>query len=477
MDEQTSRKTSGVATVISQFTPRSVASLALAFLVVLIFYFLPTPEGLTFAGKMMISILLMGAILWIAEPIPLAITGLLIMIIQPLFGIREINDVFASFGNQAVFFLIGAFILATALEKHGIHRRIALRFLSFFGNNPKSFTFGIMASCAFLSFLMPEHGVAAFFLPIATSILIATKIIPRQSNFGKVSMLSIAYGCSIGSLGTLIGGARNPLTIEILAEQGITVTFFDWMVIAMPVVFLCLPVVWFILQFVFPIEPVDITWAKHAIDEQVQETGKLRQQGILVVAIFLMTVSLWVFFSHVIGLAVIALLGCILLFVTRTISWKDVEQHLPWGIILLYGGAITLGVGMSQTGAGAWIAQLVVNTVGDHALLVIFVLILVTVLLTNTMSNIGAVAILLPIAFGIATELPGISPLFGSMIVALSGGLAFMLVIATPGNAITYSSGYFSTRDLLKAGSLANAVCIAIIFVVAWLYWGGVLHI
>jgi len=462
---------------LPQLTPRSMASLAIALLVLVLFYLLPTPAGLTFAGKMMIAILIMGAILWITEPIPLAITGLLIMIIQPLFGVRAINDVFASFGNQAVFFLIGAFILASGLEKHGIHRRIALRFLRFFGKNARSFTFGIMASCAFLSFIMPEHGVAAFLLPIVTTILIASKVIPRQSNFGKVSMLSVAYGCSIGSLGTLIGGARNPLTVEILAEQGYTVTFFDWMVIAMPVVFISLPLVWFILQLVFPIEPLDISKARDTIDTQVKEVGTLSHQGILVTVIFLFTIVLWVFFSHVIGLAIIALLGSILLFVTRSISWKDVEQHLPWGIILLYGGAVTLGVGMSETGAGAWIAQLVINTVGEHALLVIFVLILITILLTNTMSNIGAVAILLPIGFAIATEIPTISPVLASMVVALSGGLAFMLVIATPGNAITYSSGYYSTRDLFKAGSLANALCIVILFAVAWFYWQGVLQI
>ena len=459
------------------FTLRNTSFLALAFFVIFFFYILPTPDGLTYSGKMMIGILIMGAILWITEPIPLPITGILIMIIQPLLGVQTISAVFSSFGNQAVFFLIGAFMLATAIEKYGIHKRIALRFLSYFGKNPRSFTFGIMVSCAFLSFIMPEHGVAAFFLPIATTILIATKVIPKQSNFGKISMLSVAYGCSIGSLGTLIGGARNPLTIEILSEAGYNVSFFEWMLYAMPVVLICLPLVWLVLQFVFPIELKDITNAKKAIDEQVKTQGKIMKKETLVISIFLLTILLWVFFSEMLGLAVIALLGSILLFITKSISWEDVEQHLPWGIILLYGGAITLGVGMNATGAGEWIANLLISTVGGNGLLVIFVLIIVTVLLTNFMSNIGAVAILLPIAFAIATEIPGVSPVLASMVVALSGGLAFMLVIATPGNAITYSSGYYSTRDLLKSGSLANILCIVIIFIVAIVYWQGILQI
>ena len=245
-------------------------SLFIAFLILFLFYIIPyTPEGLTVDGKMMIGIMLTAAFLWITEPIPLAATGLLIMILQPLLGIIPAKNVFSSFGNEAVFFLIGAFIIAAAIEKHAIHKRIALRFLSFFENSPKSFTFGIMISCALLSFIMPEHGVAALFLPIISSILFTMKIIPKQSNFGIVSMLSVAYGCSIGSLGTLVGGARNPLTVAFLSEQGITVTFLDWMIYSIPVVAVSIPIVWIILQLNFPIEIDDISLAKQEICNQI----------------------------------------------------------------------------------------------------------------------------------------------------------------------------------------------------------------
>jgi len=458
---------------------RDISLIIVAFLVVAIFYFLPSQEGLSHSGQVMIGILIMGAILWITEPIPLAVSGLLIMIIQPLLGVMPATDVFSSFGNQAVFFLIGAFMLAAAIEKHGLHRRIALKLLSYFERNPKIFSLGIMCSCAFLSFIMPEHGVAALFLPIVASILIAMKITPRKSNFGKVSMLSVAYGCSIGSLGTLVGGARNPLTVGILADldQPIIVTFFDWMKYSMPVVFIALPLVWLVLQISFPIEIKSIGTAKREINKQVTKAGKIGKNEIIVLIILVLTVFLWIFFSspQFFGLAVIAILGSILLFFTGSITWKDVEKRVPWGIILLYGGAITLGIGMQQTGAGAWIAHQIFNLFGSHPYLVIFGLIIFTVLLTNVMSNVGAVAILLPIGIAISTEIPGVNPLLASMIIALSGGLAFMFVIATPGNAITYSSGYFSTRDLLKAGVIANIICIGVIFLVAIFYWKGVL--
>jgi len=383
---------------------KDIFFILLAFLIVAIFYFSPSPSGLTHNGQVMIGILIMAAILWITEAIPLAVTGLLIMIIQPLLHVMPPNDVFSSFGNQAVFFLIGAFILAGAIEKHGLHRRIALKFLSKFEKSPRFFSLGIMTSCAFLSFVMPEHGVAALFLPIVVSILIAMKITPKQSNFGKISMLSVAFGCSIGSLGTLIGGARNPLTIGILSDIGIDVTFFDWMKYSMPVVIIALPLVWLVLQFSFPIEIKDISAARKEIKNQVSVTGKMNKNEFLVLIILIITILLWIFFSsyQYFGLAVISILGSILLFLTGVITWKDVEKRVPWGIILLYGGAITLGAGIQKTGAGQWIADQIFNLAGFNLYLVILVMIIITILLTNVMSNIGAVAILLPICIALA---------------------------------------------------------------------------
>jgi len=463
---------------------KNIFFIILAFAIVAIFYLAPTPEGLTHNGQTMIGILIMAAILWITEPISLAVTGLLVMIMQPLLYIRTPTQVFSSFGSNAVFFLIGAFIIAGAIEKHGLHKRIALRFLSFFEHNPRLFTFGIMLSCASLSFVMPEHGVAALFLPIIVSILIVMKIVPKQSNFGKISMLAVAYGCSIGSLGTLIGGARNIYAIDILQKAGQNVSFIEWMIYAMPVVFIALPVVWLILQFSFPIEISDISAAKREINKQVKQSGRMGKGEFTVLLILVLTIILWMAFSSTTyyGLAVIAVLGGVLLFLTKSITWKDVENRVPWGIILLYGGAITLGVGMQSeklggTGAGEWIAHVFLNIAGENPLLVILILIIFTAILTNIMSNIAAVAILLPLGLSIATTFTNISPVLASMIIALTGGLAFMFVISTPGNAIAYSSGYFSTRDLLKAGILANVLCIAIIFIIAIVYWMGVLQL
>ena len=464
----------------SQKSPRWSALILLLLLCVMVAaYFAPTPEGLSRNGQVMIGIMIIGAILWITELIPLAATGILIMIIQPILGTLPADEVFSSFGNQAVFFLIGAFILAAAIEKYGLHRRLALRLLGFFVKKPQFLSLGIMASCTLSSFIMPEHGVAALFLPIVTSILLVMKVSPGKSNFGKICMLSVAYGCSIGSLGTLVGGARNPLTVTFLAAQTppITLTFLDWMVYAMPVVLFSFPLVWMVLNLSFPIEITSVENVKQEIQKQREQIGRFTRSEFLVIGVVLLTVGLWMFFTYppYFGLAVIALTGSLLLFFTKRITWTDVQVRVPWGIILLYGGAITLGIGIQKTGAGTWIAYQIFEAAGTHTYLVILFLIILTVLLTAFMSNVAAVAILLPIGLSISGEIPGVSPLLAAMIIALSGGFAFMLVISTPGNAITYSSGYYSTRDLFRAGIFANLACIVVIFIIAILYWKGVL--
>jgi len=459
------------------FKNKNNGFLVLAFLILILAIFLPTPQGLTYDGQVMIGIFLMAAILWGTEALPLAVTGLLVMAILSLLHIVKYKEVFSAFGNEAIFFLIGAFMIAAAVEKHGFHRRIAFNFLKIFEVNPKMFTFGLMICCAFLSFIIPEHAVAALFLPIGLMILTGMKLLPGKSNFGKVCMLSIAYGCSIGRQGTLIGGARNPLTVGILANHGISVSFFDWMVYAMPVVFISLPVVWLILQIFFPIEINDLSNAKKEITLQLNEMGKMGLKEITTIIILCFTMFLWIFFSQDIGVAIIAIAGAILLFVTRTITWKDIEQRLPWGIILLYGGAITLGLGMEQTGAARWIADGALSALGENPYIIILGLIILSKYLTEMMSNTGAVAMLLPIGIGLASEIANVSVLLASMIIALSSGLAFMLVIATPGNAIIYTSGYFSTRDLARAGLMANLACIIIIWMIAIGYWKGILGI
>jgi sodium-dependent dicarboxylate transporter 2/3/5 len=460
------------ATVPGMTPLKRLGHLMVAGIILLITLLAPSPDGLSTDGKNMIGVLIIAAYLWVTEALPAAVTGVLVIVLQPLLGILDASEVFLSFGNKAVFFLIGAFMIAAAIEKHNLHKRIALKFLVHFERNPRMLTLGILLISAFMSFIVPEHAVAALMLPIGISILLALRVIPRMSNFGKVIMISIAYGCSIGSLGTVVGGARNPLTIAFLQEAaGLNVTFLDWAIYSMPIVLIGLPLVWVVLIKTYPIEIKSLEKAKKVLDDEVSGLGSLKKGEMTTLGVLVFTVVLWVFVSHTIGLAVIALLGATFLFLGGSIEWKDAEKRIPWGIVILYGGAISLGIGMDSTGAAAWLVGGLPDLVGNNPMVIMVILVLVTLLLTEFMSNVAAVALMLPIALGFANAVEGLSILAACMVVALSGGQAFMLVIATPGNAITYSSGYYSLHDLAKVGIRAHVVGITVIILIAFTYW------
>jgi sodium-dependent dicarboxylate transporter 2/3/5 len=242
----------------------------------------------------------------------------------------------------------------------------------------------------------------------------------------------------------------------------------------MPVVFISLPIVWLLLLYFYPLEVKDLKSVREKLSSEIKELGDIRSEEKTVTLILAGTVIAWIiipsFFSYI-GLAVIAVAGGIVMFFSGSVTWSDIEKRVPWGIVLLYGGAITLGIGMLETGAAEWLANNLLYLSGDNPVIVIFLLILLTILFTNLMSNTAAVAMILPIGAGFAQVLGFASPLVTSMAIALAGGLAFVLVIATPANAITYSAGFYSTKDLLRAGLIANFICILVLFSIAVTYW------
>ncbi len=449
-----------------------ILKLLLPALILVLTYVLPAPAGLTQDGKFMLGMLIFAAALWITEVIPFAVTGLLVMVMPPLFGVSTATETFKSFGNRAVFFLIGAFILAAAIEKYGLHKRAALKLLKIFGSSPNKFVFGIMLTGALISFVMPEHGVVALLVPIIVFILVQLKVQPRASNFGKTTMIGVTYGCSIGSLGTLVGGARNPLTIGFLQETAnIRISFLEWMIYSVPIVFISLPIVWWIMVRIFPPEFKDMKGVKQAIEKQVDKEKELGPKAKIAFAVLIFTIVMWVLLSNEIGLAVIGIIGAVLLFFTRTLTWEDVESKVPWGVILLYGGAITLGVNLTKTGAAEWLASQILQHSNSEPMIIIFLLITLTIILTEFLSNTVAVAVMLPIGLGLSQSVAGLGALASSLSIALSGGLAFVFVVATPGNLLAYTSGYFSQKDLIKCGLPANIICLFVLFAVVAVYW------
>ncbi len=438
---------------------RKIAYLAIALSILAIFYFLPQPQGLSYQGKMMLGILIFAAFIFITEALPLGMAGLLVMILPPILGVFPAEDVFSFFGNEAVFFLIGAFMIAAGVQKSGLHRRIASKVMVLFGKSPKRYVMGILILASSLSFIISEHAVVALLLPIVAASLITVE---KGSGTGKAGMIALTYGATAGSVATLMGGARNPYTVAYLSTNyGIQISFLDWLVMALPVTLVMLPVLWvLIVGFHKPQTLPEVSTESH---------GKLSRNEIVVIFTLLLTLALLLGMKSW-GIAVAVLIGAILLFVFKVLSWRDVEKSMPWGIILLYGGAMTLGKGLQITGASEWLAYSIVDIVGTNPYVILLILLVITVMMTEVMSHAAAVALMLPIGTSMAS-VAGMNVLTMSMAIALAGGFGYALLMGTPGNIMTYSTGYFRQRDIMKTGVVADIVGIAVVFFMATVLW------
>ncbi|MCK5772689.1 MAG: DASS family sodium-coupled anion symporter [Thermoplasmata archaeon] len=455
-----------------EFNRGQLAKLALPFLLLLIVISIPRPEGLTVEGQMMFGVLICAASLFILQPIPLGLSGIVVLILPLILGATNVQETFRSFGNSAVFFLIGAFMIAATVERTPLHRKLSLRFLRLAGSSPRLLVLATMLSGASLTFIMPEHGVIVLIVPILVLTIIKVGLLPLRSNLARSLMIGAAYGCTIGSLATPLGGARNPLTIGFLNSQGIEMGFLRWMVISMPIVVISIFAVWIILILMFPTEVKDLKMAAHVIKDETDELPTFKGRSRIIVLTLILIVLCFVILPYFINveISLIALIGGVVLFIVGGMKWEDVEAKIPWGIILLYGGAISMGIHLANSGAATWLADRVLEHTYGYEFLSILLVLLLSKVLTEVMSNTAAVSIMLPIGYAVFSE-TGLPAEMGAMLVGLSGGLAFMFLISTPGNLISYSSGYFTQKDLLKAGSVVNVVTIGIVLLVAYTYW------
>ncbi|MBI4412560.1 MAG: DASS family sodium-coupled anion symporter [Deltaproteobacteria bacterium] len=439
-----------------------------------------SPEGYKAVGAFFLCL-----ILWVTQLIPLAITGLLAVAIVPLLGIMPAKQAFSYFGNDAVFFILGAFILSAAILKTGLSTRLALLFLKGGVRSPRQLIWRILVSSAFLSCLMPEHAVAAFFLPIILEMARALEYEPFGGSYGRTLFLAMAWGCIIGGVVTFLGGGRAPLALGILKElTDQDIGFLDWMkttvVLAVPM----LGVAFVVLTFYFRIDVESVEGINRALEARRKKLGMTSWGEKWVLLILLLAVYFWMFHGLKAGLANIAIAAVVILFTFKVVSWKDVEEYVNWGIILMYGGAICLGRAMDSSGLIEWIAQKFLHYpeiiathlgnwfgIGVPATYVLFVLLsLVALFLTEMMSNSAVVAVLLPVAIGLAHSYQ-LDPRLMAYVVALPAGLAFLLPISTPAVALAYSSGYLRIKDILIPGLMMNIIAWLLLVLVMKFWW------
>ncbi|HJV66560.1 MAG TPA: DASS family sodium-coupled anion symporter [Geomonas sp.] len=449
----------------ARYQVMAAVALAVAFLIRL-----APPAGLSADGYR--SLVLFGATVffWISGLLPIAVTALLSMVMLPLLGIMDAKKTYSMFGNEAVFFILGAFILAAAMNSTGISTRLARAMLAKFGRTPLRLAITVFLLSAFLSFIMSEHAVAAMLFPVVGELATALGLPKEKSNYGRLLFMSMAWGCIIGGIATFLGGARAPLAAGLLKEAtGLHFTFLEWTTAACMIVLPLLIIAFLLLSRFFPADIESVESGRKFLNQKRLETGKIGYDEMLTALVMVATVACWLTLGEKTGLAAIAILGAAALFTFKVVSWQKIEEYVNWGIILMYGGTIALASALEKTGAAAWIVQKGMGGLATSPLAIIAVISLVAMVLTECISHAAVVAILMPVGMGLCKS-TGMDPKVMTLAIALPAGLAYCLPMGTPATAIAYASGYLNSRDIIVSGVIVMAI--------SWLlFMGSVLFV
>jgi sodium-dependent dicarboxylate transporter 2/3/5 len=412
------------------------------------------PEGLSVAGLRALAVFAVCILLWVTETLPLMVTSLFALVALPASGAIETKRAYGMFGNEAVFFILGVFILAACIMKTRLSTRIALAILHRFGHSPRTLLASVFLLNALMSFFMSEHAVAAMNFPIIMEMIRVLRLPRHQSNYARALLLAMAWGTTIGGIATLLGGARAPLALGMAREvSGQSFTFLEWALANLPVVAVMLVVGWVVINAFFPIDVKSIRAADDLIAERAFALGRISPREKAVALVMLGTLAGWILGGEEYGLASVALTATVLVFALGLVRWRDVEGYVNWGILLLYGGAIVLGAVMNDSGAATWLSQKTIGRWAVDAIGATWIISGLSIVLTELLSNSAVVALLMPVTLGMCEHL-SMEPRVVALIVAVPAGLSFTLPIGTPANAIAYSSGYLSVRDMLVPGMI-----------------------
>lgn len=420
---------------------------------------------------------------WVTEAIPIPATALLPIVLFPVLGVTDVEGATAPYANPLIFLFMGGFIIARGIQGSGLHRRIALSIVRVVGTKPRAIVGGFMVAGAFLSMWVSNTATAMMMLPIAVSIVALVEsddALERgrlQTSFGLVLLLALAYGCNIGGVGTLVGTPPNALMAGyMLDNHGVDIGFAQWMLVGVPFVLVALPLIYFLLVHVlFPPGLDELPGGREVIYRELEKCGALSRSERVVASVFALTAVLWVFRPLLDGLvpglsdAGIAIFGGLLLFVVPVRLGKfevvlsvDDIRRLPWEVLILFGGGLSLAAGISDTGLADWLGGMFRALSGIDLVLLLALAVLAVIFLTEITSNTATAAALLPIFASVAIGF-GFEPVMLAVPAAVAASCAFMLPVATPPNAIVYGSGLVRLPDMARAGLVANLLMVVVI--------------
>ncbi len=463
---------------------------------------LPPPDGLTPSGWRTAAVAALMAVWWITEAIPVYATGLLPLALFPLLGVISINDAAAPYANPLIFLFMGGFMIALAMQRWGLHKRLALKLLTVTGTGARSLVGGFMLATALLSMWVSNTATAMMMLPIAVSVLVllhaqADDEAPVLPGFNTALVLAVAYGANIGGIATLVGTPPNAFLAAFFnSTYGLTIGFAEWMMVGLPLAGVMLVLAWLLLTRVLhPLPNTQIDGAADLLDSERAQLGPMSRSEKVVAVAFASAAFLWVF-RPVLTDAVpwltlsdpgIAMAIALLLFLFPSgerspsggsdgvLNWEWASK-LPWGVLLLFGGGLSLAAAAGATGLSEWIGGGISTWGALPTLMLLIAVVTVVVFLTEVTSNIATTATLLPVLAAAAIAL-GENPLLLCIPAALAASCAFMLPPATPPNAIVFGSGQVSIPQMARAGVWINLISIGVLVALSYLLAGPVFDI
>jgi sodium-dependent dicarboxylate transporter 2/3/5 len=447
------------------------------------------PEGLSESGWNTASIGVLMAVWWATEAVPIAVTALLPLVCFPLLGIATIQNTAAPYANKVIYLFLGGFIVAFAMQRWNLHKRIALTVLQHAGGNGRSLVGGFMLASAVISMWVMNTSTTMMLLPIAISIItvihnsVAGLNDKAKEDFQYSLLLGVAYGATIGGMATLVGTAPNALLAAFMLENyGTEIDFASWMLVGLPLSALMLPLAWLTLtRWVFKVDFKTSGEGRGALRKMKDEMGPITVPETRVGIVFVLMAATWVLRPMLIKLpglgalddSGIAMAGAIALFLVPSgdksdpllLRWHYAEK-LPWSVLILFGGGLTLASAVTRTGLAEWLGS-ALQAVGMLPLAVIVIIAAaMIVFLTELTSNIATTATFLPVVGAIAIE-SGFDPIVLAVPVTFAASCAFMLPVATPPNAIVFGSGMLTIPKMVRAGMLLNIVGIVLVSSVA----------
>ena len=457
----------------------------ISFLLVL---FLPNPEGLSSEGRITAAVFLLMGIWWAFEAIPLQITALMPLILFPLLNVEEIAVISREYMNKVQFLFAGGFIIALAIQKWDLHKRVALNILKFSGLNSQGIVASFMVASAVLSMWVMNTSTAIMLLPVGISVIkvindTVNDITDNQKfNFQLCLLLGIAYAASVGGIATPIGTSPNGVLIQFASNNyDYDIGFANWISIGLPITLGLGPIIWiFLTRIIFPVNFSATQESKDKLNSMLKELGPMSNEEKKVIVVFLITAFFWIFrqlIDNLPGLAllddsVIAISGAVSLFFikerknkNKLLIWDDVQNGFPWGLIFLFGGGMALAFVVNDSGLALWLASLIPSE--TYFWIILLTVIVMVVLLTELTSNLTTTITFLPVVASVGLNM-GIDPLLLILPLTISASCAFMLPVATPPNSIVYASNLIPIQKMVRAGIFINASSILYVFIISY---------